>query len=174
MTDFTRVNKSFHNVSLSPSFQMVYHLAPTGNGVVGYVNTLTGGPFDLVIKKGGRIGGNRHFLASRGLLLTKTSRGGSFGLWYDARDRYLGLKFKIGSETHYGWARLSVVGNYRTITATLTGYAYETISGKAIIAGATKGPDDAGPTASLNTPTPEPATLGVLAMGAHGISIWRR
>jgi hypothetical protein len=94
MTDFTRVNKSFHNVSLSPSFQMVYHLAPTGNGVVGYVNTLTGGPFDLVIKKGGRIGGNRHFLASRGLLLTKTSRGGSFGLWYDARDRYLGLKFK--------------------------------------------------------------------------------
>jgi hypothetical protein len=60
------------------------------------------------------------------------------------------------------------------ITATLTGYAYETIPGKLIIAGATKGPDDAEPAASLNTPIPIPATLGPLAMGAPGLSIWRR
>src|SRR5580693_5813065 len=48
--------------------------------------------------------------------------------------------------------RLSVVGRQR-ITATLTGYAYETIPGKAIIAGATKGPDDGEPSASFTTPT---------------------
>jgi hypothetical protein len=60
------------------------------------------------------------------------------------------------------------------IKAVLLGYAYETIAGKAIIAGATSGPDDAEPAASLNTPTSEPATLGTLAMGAPGLSIWRR
>ena len=59
------------------------------------------------------------------------------------------------------------------IKAVLLGYAYETIAGKAIIAGATSGPD-AEPAASLNPRTPEPATLGALAIGAPGLSIWRR
>ncbi len=86
------------------------------------------------------------------------------------KNRYLGLKFHYKGGTHFGWARLSVSG---LLYATLTGYAYETILGKAIIAGATKGPDDAAPSA-LNKPTPEPATLGMLALGAPGLSIWRR
>ena len=63
------------------------------------------------------------------------------------------------------------------VDATLTGYAYETIPKKAIIAGQTKGPDDMSveaPNASLTMPTPEPASLGVLAMGASGLSIRRR
>jgi hypothetical protein len=56
------------------------------------------------------------------------------------------------------------------------GYAYETIPGKAITAGATKGPeDDAQPAAATTTsPTSAPATLGMLALGAPGLSIWRR
>jgi hypothetical protein len=89
--------------------------------------------------------------------------------------RYLGLKFKIKGKIHYGWARLSVEASNKPyeITAVLTGYAYETIPGKAIIAGATKGPDDIEPTASFTTPTPEPVTLGALAMGAPGLAIWR-
>jgi hypothetical protein len=96
------------------------------------------------------------------------------GQWVNVRSHFLGLKFRIKGKVHYGWARLNVtVGNSR-ISATLTGYAYETIPGKSIIAGATKGPDDAEPTASLNTPTPEPVTLGALAMGAPGLSVWRR
>jgi hypothetical protein len=173
VTDFTLVNKLIHNTSLGISFQMVYHGAPTGNGVVGHAG-IRGGPYDWVIERGGRIGGNRPFLATGGLLLTKTSQGFTYGHWYNARGGYLGLKFKIGSETHYGWARLSVVGKYRTITATLTGYAYETIPGKSIIAGATKGPDDIEPTASFAMPTPQPVTLGALAMGAPGLAIWRR
>ena len=59
-------------------------------------------------------------------------------------------------------------------TTTVTGYAYETVPGKAIIAGATNGASEAEPTASLNTPAPEAATLGMLAVGAPGLSIWRR
>jgi hypothetical protein len=99
-----------------------------------------------------------------------------YGAWANGgkglRNRYLGLRFVIKGKIHFGWARVSV--SKWPFAATLTGYAYETIAGKAIIAGATQGPDDAEPAASLNTPTPVPATLGALAMGAPGLSIWRR
>jgi hypothetical protein len=85
------------------------------------------------------------------------------------------LRFQIKGKTHYGWARLNVSVHKLSIVATLTGYAYETIPNKSIIAGRTKGPDDMEqPDAALTTPTPEPATLGALAMGARGLSIWRR
>jgi hypothetical protein len=95
------------------------------------------------------------------------------GAWFNV-TRYLGLKFVIKGKTHFGWARLAVSVQHFTFTATLTGYAYETIPGKPIIAGATKGPDDAEPTAALSSHTREPATLAALALGAPGLSIWRR
>jgi hypothetical protein len=88
---------------------------------------------------------------------------------------YLGLEFVIKGKLRYGWARLTVEGHTDgCFTATLTGYAYETIPNKRIITGKTKGADDAEPTASTNTHNPEPATLGVLALGAPGQSIWKR
>jgi hypothetical protein len=92
------------------------------------------------------------------------------------KNRYAGVRFVINGELHYGWIRMSVVTHTtpRRFYGTITGYAYETIANKPIIAGQTKGTDDAGRAASLNTPTPEPATLGVLATGAPGLSIWRR
>ena len=100
----------------------------------------------------------------------------AIGPWVDVRDRYLGLTFHIHGEAHYGWARLTVELSREPLkaTVTLTGYTYETIPGKAIIAGATKWSDEGEPTASLNTPAAEPATLGMLAIGAPGLSIWRR
>jgi hypothetical protein len=99
------------------------------------------------------------------------------GNWFNALHRYLGLKFVISGKVHYGWARLNVTWNLSRRSATLTGYAYETIPNKPIITGRTKGPDDASieePNAALTMPTPDPATLGALAMGAPGLSIWRR
>jgi hypothetical protein len=79
-----------------------------------------------------------------------------------------------------GWARLNVNVQPHNlgITATLTGYAYETIPGKSIVAGRTKGPEvDFVPDPSLTSPipgTPRPASLGMLALGAQGIPLWRR
>jgi hypothetical protein len=60
----------------------------------------------------------------------------------------------------------------------LTGYAYETIPNKPIIAGTTEaaeesGVDEANP-ATLNEPTLQPASLGLLAMGSPALSVWRR
>jgi hypothetical protein len=94
--------------------------------------------------------------------------------------RYLGLEFVVKGQIHFGWARFNV-RVYRNpeaiIFAILTGYAYETIPNRPITAGKTMGPDDASaeePNATLTAPTPEPATLGVLAMGAPGLPIWKR
>ena len=85
----------------------------------------------------------------------------------------------VHGKTHYGWARLSVKLSRRPFKATaiLTGFAYETTANKPIIAGRTKGLDEIGiedPNATLNMPTRKPASLGLLALGAPGLSIWRR
>jgi hypothetical protein len=76
------------------------------------------------------------------------------------RNRYLGLKFVVHGKVHYGWARLSVtLGHHRQyddVSGTLTGYAYETVPNKPIIAGRINGPD---------VITVQPETLGELARG---------
>jgi hypothetical protein len=89
---------------------------------------------------------------------------------------YLGLKFTVKGKIHYGWARLTVqVLGRAFIKATLTGYAYETIPNKAIIAGRTNGSNDNSvDPVVLAAPTPQPASLGMLALGAHGVPLWRR
>jgi hypothetical protein len=104
------------------------------------------------------------------------------GAWVNGgkgvKNRYLGLKFKINGMFHFGWARLTVTTTGKhDFSAALTGYAYETVPNKPIIAGKTKGPkevDDQPAPATLTTPTRKPASLGLLAMGSPGLSIWRR
>jgi hypothetical protein len=104
------------------------------------------------------------------------------GPWKNVLHHYLGLKFIIRGKVHYGWARLNVNAAHG-IAATLTGYAYETIPCKSIKAGQTKEAadnptnNDFGPGASLTSPipdTPQPASLGMLALGAQGVLLWRR
>ena len=87
------------------------------------------------------------------------------GQWNNVRNRYLGLKFLIFGKIHYGWARLSVsVPSHTQVNAVLTGYAYETVPNKPIIADKTKGPD---------VIAIQGATLGHLARGASAIPAWR-
>jgi hypothetical protein len=101
------------------------------------------------------------------------------GPWANVTRRYLGLRFLIRGKTHFGWARLNVTATTRSeVLATLTGYAYETIPYKPIIAGETKSSDEIESNPNLpNSPSvtaPSPGTLGALAMGAPALSIWRR
>jgi hypothetical protein len=145
---------------------------PTGrNGVAG-----SGSAYPLC--RGLRIGPGRPFA---GKLMARISTGGRFfGQWINAANKYLGIKFYISGKAHYGWARFTFQsGPGKRFTATLKGYAYETVPNKPIVAGKTKGPDEAGcvdqaAPAALNAPNPEPATLGLLAMGFPGLSVWRR
>jgi len=59
----------------------------------------------------------------------------------------------------------------------VTGYADETIPNKAIITGKIKNAGAGGQAVnsrSRNAPAGAPATLGLLALGSSGISIWRQ
>ncbi len=129
---------------------------------------------------GVKIGGNKTFrpiVSLEEITYFGTHRYYDFGFWFNVKNRYLGLAFKVRGKTHFGWARMSVAVAKYSISTTLTGFAYETIPNKAIIAGQTKGPDDMGigePDAALTPPTREPATLGLLALGSPALSIRRR
>jgi hypothetical protein len=76
--------------------------------------------------------------------------------WAIQKPRYLGVKFLIKGKTHYGWVRVKVTWQqFSGMTGYITGYAYETIPNKGIIANKKKGP--------LQSPEP---SLGHLAKGA--------
>jgi hypothetical protein len=131
------------------------------------------------LPKGKRIGPKGEFNNPyRAAVMAAATKATTCGVWAGQSNlqAYLGLKFTIKGKIHFGWARVKVDTQQRPFSATLTGYAYETIPGKAIIAGATKGPDDdAQPVPATHTsPAPKPATLGMLALGAPGLSAWRR
>jgi hypothetical protein len=96
------------------------------------------------------------------------------GPWKDARNKYLGLKFEINGEVHFGWARLSVTCfTPAAARALLTGYAYETVANQPIVTGQTSGTAEE---SSLTRPASSHSNvqLGLLALGSHGLSAWRR
>jgi hypothetical protein len=169
IADFKIDNHSFFTDTIVASLSAIP--AQANNAVVGRQRQIGSPYYAYALTRGVAIGPKQPFA---GGWMAWSDGANRAGQWVNVRSRYLGLKFRIKGKVHYGWARLNVtVGNSR-ISATLTGYAYETIPGKPIIAGATKGTADPEPTASFTMPTPEPATLGALAMGAPGLSIWRR
>ena len=93
-------------------------------------------------------------------LKNETYVGGPFA---NAGDRFLGLKFNLNGETHYGWALIRVgaglVGEHATIKATLLGYAYDTVAGQAIGAG------QGAASSEKSEVMPEAGSLGRLALG---------
>jgi hypothetical protein len=103
-------------------------------------------------------------MAARALFTQTTGR--CFGKWNDVKNRYLGLKFNDSlGDVHYGWARLNERCNKKGKRGTgaetlLTGYAYETVPNKPIIAGETQGPD-----VVTAQPDDAPGSLGRLALG---------
>jgi len=142
------------------------------NAVAGRRFSSSGGYFfstAYALPAGARIGPKRNFsVALPFMAVEHFNRVGNqysdLGAWAGegkgVKDRYLGLKFVILGEVHYGWARLSVtLGHQRQfddVSGTLTGYAYETVPDKPIIAGQITGPD---------VITVQSTTLGELALG---------
>jgi len=163
-------------------FSLAARSAPFQSGNSAYLachpltvsNMVWGRDFRSALRRGTKIGPNGLFNSKFPVMgsvsYVSSPPPGFNGYWVNSgkgvRDRYLGLKFVIKGKVHYGWARLNVkVKGYGIvgITATLTGYAYETVPNKPIIAGKTKGADV----------VLEPATLGHLAAGAASIPSWR-
>jgi hypothetical protein len=163
------------------SNEVFMQLAPaSGNGVVGLRtppkhNCCSSYPAPLFFGVPIGPGENFRFQPSQRLLTAFASGTPSYGQWTQKTNRYLGLKFKISGQTHYGWIRLSTT----PLWGTVTGYAYETIPNKSIKAGYVGGPAVghrarfADPTEML-APVGRVPSLGLLARGADSLSIWRR
>lgn len=149
--------------------------AQSGNAVVLSAGSFFGYPYAGALNVGKTIGSSGAFGAA-GVMIGTANGGCAAGLWCGVKGRFLGLKFSIQGKTHFGWARINSNGGS---SATLTGYAYETVPNKAIRAGQT-GPVVSGnrvPELQRATPTTaslQPATLALLAAGSRGLDIWRK
>ena len=82
---------------------------------------------------------------------------------------FVGLKFMINGEVHFGWARVKTLAVGTLVRAILTGYAYETTPNTPILTGQTSGQS-----AQDISPAATRLSLGVLAQGADGLAMWRR
>jgi hypothetical protein len=147
------------NGCTSGCFAELYAQFPVGNQVRGQKAEL-GVYYVSALRSGMKIGDAGMHTCRRSSWCAMANSGtglyGPFGKWLNVKDRYVGLKFDIKGKLHFGWARLNVVVKPTRVRAVLTGYAYETIANKPIIAGQTHGRDE--------------ATLGRLAQGASGVS----
>jgi hypothetical protein len=131
------------------------------------------------MRRGAQIGSSSPFRAGAEVMVHATDSGVYYGGgWSEGtRNGFLGIRFRIGRETHYGWARFSmrIQGPVKGIEATLTGYAYESQPDTAIRAGDTGGAnedsnDDSGPSSEIfSSPgkqgQAQEASLGTLALG---------
>jgi hypothetical protein len=141
------------------------------------------GPYASALANGANIGASAHFSTSvaRGQVTLERSNGWVssissyklYGKWGLGTPHYLGVRFLINGATHYGWIRLSLSRPDR-LSGTITEYAYETVANKKIGAGATADSTDQ----SFDSQTQREVSttgpsLGMLALGADGLALWR-
>jgi hypothetical protein len=153
-----------NTVSAEGFFDQLSAIPDRKNAVWGH--TFRGRAYASALSANVKVGPKGQFLPGAGLMaLSYTSTQGQFrpassgnGPWANVTNRFLGLKFAIEGKTHFGWARLNVRCSHVRVTATLTGYAYESIANRPILTGKVRGTDELG-----NSTAPE---LGRLAQGA--------
>jgi hypothetical protein len=177
----------WHTVTGNPSQYTSWLIAYADDIRNGFIGTSRKGSFAIALPRGAKIGTGVLFPPEGRMAAERCQSDGRCswaGQWANGgngvKNRYLGLKFIINGLIHFGWARVIVDKPSASFgfNAILTGYAYETIANKPIIAGKTNQAEDSGVEeleATFPTPTAEAATLGSLALGstrtAHGAKI---
>ena len=132
------------SVSGTILFNHLFALPATGNAMSGSYG-YSGYPYPFALNAGQSVSnasqmipaGLQSLVYSRyysveasGLSVSNVQRGNWLG---GKTDKYLGLQFMIGEETHYGWVRLDVAADHTTCT--IKDYAYNTIPDMAIATG---------------------------------------
>lgn len=181
VTDFNIKMSNYFDFSFRDSVR-VHPMA--GGGVVGYNGGI--GPYASALAAGANIGPSDHFRVGTYGVVVERSIGKEtnsthttrtlYGKWGgDPQNRYVGVKFQIHGQTHYGWIRMTVNTDFPAgMSATITAYAYETVANKAIKAGSSKSTAENVAKVTENLPKPVTASLGMLALGSEGMHLWRR
>jgi len=165
-----------------PSVYATLAIAPlTGGKVVGGKRGVLG-PYASALASGANIGSTAHFSSSVGRGEICIERSVTFqtayihkyyGQWENlTSSRFLGVRFLIKGAIHYGWIRLTVTG----VSGTITEYAYETVANKKIGAGSTtdSSAKSISPQVQKQISKRSGPSLGMLALGAGGVALWRR
>jgi len=186
ITDFSF---SLYSFAYHSAFRDLTIYPREGGAVVAKVETIGERPLALELARGAKIGPSAAFSSDNfteiegshvdfGYRSGKSYYSKTFaGNWgNNAKNSYLGVKFLINGQTHYGWIRLTVTTAQKgAMSATITAYAYETVANKVIKAGIASGAaSTAGAKAEVRSETPGHAALGMLALGAEGLPLWRR
>ncbi|MGD0570185.1 MAG: hypothetical protein ABSA78_17415 [Candidatus Sulfotelmatobacter sp.] len=128
------------------------------------------------LNRGAKIGPSAHFSSKGRAVMGRVVCGasisgggscGTYGDWSDVSNRFLGVKFLIDGETHYGWVRMSGYGQ-------IDGYAYETIPNKPIFATPPAKGQSTDTESEQTGRSISPPSLGMLALGVRGLPLWRR
>jgi hypothetical protein len=163
VVDFILYEK-FLSISSTYFYLLYTRGAPGGNAI-----WTTPRKFQAPLEKGAMIGGNAPFSNSGAM-----DEFGD-GPWGNVTKRYLGVKFAINGQVHYGWIGFRRVERKTygvgAITAKLGGWAYESDPDQAIKAGDTgEGDPGASHPGSSALFSAEPTSLQLLAMGHTGIA----
>jgi hypothetical protein len=178
ITDFSF---SLYSFAYHSFFQDLTVTPVEGGATVGAAGP-KGVSYASALVRGAKIGPSAHF-SSQGRANVEVARGFNFSSSHYSRklygnwggspaNRYLGVRFLIDGATHYGWIRLTVNTQPHTFSATITGYAYETFANKRILAGIQE-KDSADIQAQPKAESPGRPSLGMLALGADGLTQWR-
>jgi hypothetical protein len=170
--DFTFAMSStahFSTIGYTTRFKLYMKVVPdqTGNEVV--QGSLA--PTASAVPAGVTIGPKEKFVPAGYMVHQVYSQQGhinqSSGTWQKVEFAYVGLKFLINGQVHYGWARIKFPYPYGYKYPSIYGYAYESTPNTPIVTGQTSG------TAASNTTADVPASLGMLAAGAPVVNLWR-
>jgi hypothetical protein len=121
---------------------------------------------------GAQIGRSAVFL-NRGVMIGADVGVVTNGYFENTTDRFVGVSFQINGTTHYGWIgfrQVTYLKEEGDITATLTGWAYETEANTPIIAG----DEGSGASDGESAKAAEPTSLELLAAGNVAMAEWRR
>jgi hypothetical protein len=150
-------------------------------GVVG--NAIDAGGEDaLALARSAKIGPSAHFgNTSANPLLMENKYCNFYGCkltgdWgANQPNKFVGVKFKIKGQIHYGWIRVTITTNKvsgEPMKGTVTEYGYETIANKTVLAGLAS--TNARAEQISEQTVPAGLSLGALALGADGLQLWRR
>jgi hypothetical protein len=150
-------------------------------GVVGGLIPPRGTYFASALKRDVEISRFKHFVSNKavdiegyfGSCKLYSCGYDQFGNWgSDPQNSYLGVKFQIDGEIHYGWVRLKVTP---AANVEIESYAYETEPDTPICAREVQPcpapPNDSEETSQNVSGGP---SLGMLALGTDGLALWRR
>jgi hypothetical protein len=140
----------------------------------------------MPLSRGAKIGPSTDFQSVAGYpAFVESTENGKYGTYSrgpwggNHKNYYLGVRFQISGQTHYGWIRFTVTTDPHrhepSMTAEITASAYETAPNEPIKAGTASGT-----AAAADVQAPEKVenagrpSLGMLAAGAEAMPLWRR